>query len=279
LGAGRRSTLTIPPQKVREDFGTARFDQVFSDKDTFSGVYTIDDGISSTPVVTGQYFSQLNYRAHVLSLSEVHIFSPSFLNTFTAGFSRAPVHDSRRNKCIHSCGYYRGCGCTTAITEYRYNRGNWRSYLCGWAGRRTLRSHKKTFSRKPITVQLTKGIHLISFGVWFERLQDQDNPGIGGGGASFTNLATFLQGQLSLFTAAYPTALGFRSFEGSVVRLRIRSGCDPRLTVTAGIRHEFTNGWSEQDGRLSLYIPNPATGVLLTQPRVSSQAFFWRIIQ
>jgi hypothetical protein len=43
LDSGVAEALSSPEQHIREDFGTARFDQVFSDKDTFTGVYTADD--------------------------------------------------------------------------------------------------------------------------------------------------------------------------------------------------------------------------------------------
>src|SRR5206468_3626278 len=63
-------------------------DRIFSDKDTFNAAYTIDVGDN---VGTGQNpFSLVNNseRAQVLSLSDTHIFSPTMVNNFTAGFSR-----------------------------------------------------------------------------------------------------------------------------------------------------------------------------------------------
>jgi hypothetical protein len=43
--SGIAKAFTNPQQHIREDFGTARFDQIFSDKDTFAGVYTVDQRI------------------------------------------------------------------------------------------------------------------------------------------------------------------------------------------------------------------------------------------
>src|SRR4029077_8735524 len=36
------------PQTIREDFGTLRFDHIFSPRDTASAIYTIDDGADVT---------------------------------------------------------------------------------------------------------------------------------------------------------------------------------------------------------------------------------------
>ena len=47
----------------------------------------------------------------------------------------------------------------------------------------------------------------------------------------------------------------------------------PNLTLALGLRHELTNGWNEAHGRLSEYRVDAVTGVLLTQPAVSSSAF------
>ena len=41
---GIAQVSSSPLQTIREDFGTARLDHIFSAKDTFSAVYTIDDG-------------------------------------------------------------------------------------------------------------------------------------------------------------------------------------------------------------------------------------------
>ena len=79
-----------PLQTIREDFGTARLDHIFSPKDTFSAVYTIDDGGDVTPTTLNPYSTDiLNLREQVASLEETHVFSPTLLNTARFGFSRA----------------------------------------------------------------------------------------------------------------------------------------------------------------------------------------------
>src|SRR6202043_2966114 len=49
LGSGIGEAFSHPLQKIREDFGTTRFDYNISDRDTLFGVYTIDDSFANTP--------------------------------------------------------------------------------------------------------------------------------------------------------------------------------------------------------------------------------------
>ncbi len=63
-----------PLQTIQENFGTARVDHNFSDKDMFSAVYTIDDGGDFTPTMADPY-------------------STDILNS--AGAGRQPAGDSR----------------------------------------------------------------------------------------------------------------------------------------------------------------------------------------
>jgi hypothetical protein len=92
------------------------------------------------------------------------------------------------------------------------------------------------------------------------------------GQASFASLTTFLQGKVSSFQVV-PTAseLGWRSLMGAwyfedTIKLL------PNLTLQAGIRHEFTNGWNEEAGRAANYVTN-GSGVLETTPIVGHSAF------
>jgi hypothetical protein len=77
-------------QTVREDFGTVRVDHMFSSRDTFSGIYTIDDGDDFTATPLDPFNSDvIALREQVLSFEETHIFSPSLVNTARVEFSRA----------------------------------------------------------------------------------------------------------------------------------------------------------------------------------------------
>ena len=54
-----RASFSSPLQTIREDFGTARLDHIFSPKDTFSAVYTIDDGDDFTATTANPYSTDI----------------------------------------------------------------------------------------------------------------------------------------------------------------------------------------------------------------------------
>ena len=122
-------------------------------------------------------------------------------------------------------------------------------------------------------VQFTRGIHQISVGAWFQRVQDNENAASRTlGAATFASLATFLSGTVTTFQVVpNPNELGWRSLFGAwyfqdTIRLR------RNLTVNLGIRQEFTTGWNEVSGRAANYITD-STGVLETNPRIANSAF------
>ncbi len=87
---GISQVFSSPLQTIREDFGTARLDHIFSEQDSLAGIYTIDDGHDFTATPGNPFSSDVvTLREQVLSLEETHVFSPKLLNTARFGFSRA----------------------------------------------------------------------------------------------------------------------------------------------------------------------------------------------
>jgi hypothetical protein len=119
---------------------------------------------------------------------------------------------------------------------------------------------------------MTHGIHQIEAGVWFQRVQANDNLAQNQyGQASFGSLASFLEGRISTFTVVpTPTALGWRSLESAgfvqdAIKLR------PNLELRIGFRFESTNGWNESHGRAANYLF--ANGIIQTNPQVGNSVF------
>jgi hypothetical protein len=273
--SGTALSYNNPKQSIREDFGTLRTDYILREKDTLSGAYTVDDGDSLIPLADPLFGSTVALRSQVASLRETHILSSQMINTSSAGFSRAafnydsfPLADFPSNLSFVTeagpGGIVVGGGATTtgvaAITAAGPNNA-----ANVW-NRRNLFTFADSFA-------VNKGIHMISVGVWFQRLQDNENTASRRlGQASFTSLQTFLQGTVSSFQAVpNPTELGWRSLFGAwyfqdVIKVR------PNLTLQLGIRHEFTTGWNEVSGRAANYVTDPQ-GVLQTAPRVGNSAF------
>ncbi len=274
LPSGTALSYNNPRQSVREDFGTLRSDYIIGDRDTFSAAYTIDDGDSTIPQSDPLFGAYEPLRSQVASVEETHVISPEILNTFRAGFSRAafafdPVDFTSFPASTNFVtglgpgGIVVGGGVTTSaggsITSAGpnnasdvWNRRNLFTYTDG--------------------VQIIKGRQQITAGVWFQRIQDnEDTASRQLGQASFASLTTFLQGTVTSFQVV-PDAneLGWRSFFGAAyfedaIKLR------PNLTFQAGLRYEFTTGWNEESGRAANYVSS--NGILQTSPIVGNSAF------
>ncbi|MFZ0979809.1 MAG: TonB-dependent receptor [Candidatus Acidiferrales bacterium] len=275
IPTGTAFSYNSPKQYIREDFGTLRTDYILGSRDTFSAAYTIDDGNSLVPLADPLFASFSALRMQVASLQESHIFSPDVLNTFRVGFSRAGFNlaSSLLASFPASLDFVTGAGpggiviggsvTTTgvaALTSAGPSNG------AGVWNRRNLFTYTDD-------VLISRGIHQISMGVWFQRLQDnEDSASRQLGQTTFSNLTTFLQGTVSTFQVVpSPQELGWRSFFGAWYAedaISIRKN----LTVRAGVRHEFTTGWNEAFGRAANFLVGPS-GVLLTNPQVGNSVF------
>ncbi len=272
---GAALSYNNPRQHIREDFGTIRSDYVKSDRDTVSAAYTIDDGDDLLPLADPLFGSNVTLRSQVASLEETHVFSPRVLNTFTAGFSRAAFnYDSFPLSSFPADlsfvtgadpgGIVIGGGVTTT--------GGGTITAAGTNNAADVWNRRNLFTYTD-SVQGTTGIHQWSVGVWFQRMQDNENTASRQlGQSTFSSLTTFLQGTVSSFQVV-PDAneLGWRSLFGAfyaedIIKLH------PRLTVRLGLRDEFTTGWNEVSGRAANYITG-SNGILLTTPTLGSSAF------
>ncbi len=107
--------------------------------------------------------------------------------------------------------------------------------------------------------------------MWLQRVQSNDLLAQDQfGQASFSTLASFLQGTVKTFTVVpSPTELGWRSLEGAGF-VEDTWKVTKRLELRAGFRFESTNGWNEAQGRAANYAI--VDGVLQTTPVVGSSA-------
>jgi hypothetical protein len=272
LGGGSAYSYNTTPNPVREDFGIVKVDRVFSDKDTFNAAYTIDDGDN---VGTGQNsFSSVSNkeRAQVLSLSDTHIFSPTMVNNFTAGFSRVWFR------------YFYSVSVSPAGVEPfvagkppgQINIGGAQgSTVITPAGSGPNAGHDQLNVDNIFTYQdtlrITKGIHSVALGGWLERLQSTSLSGTYGQ-VNFPTLLSFLQGKPSLFQVTQPApAIPFRVWMGAWF-VQDAMKLTSNFTLSLGLRHEFSNGYHANNKSAASFTQG-ANGVLLTQPRIGDSLF------
>jgi hypothetical protein len=270
LGQGIATAYSHPLQRIREDFGTSRFDDNLSASDLLFAVYTVDDSTATTPSANPLSFVDESLREQVASLEEQHVFSPTFLNTARLGFSRASYFFTGTTP-VDVPGWVVGepIG-SIVISGSTASNGASQITLAG-----TNVGSNNTTARNLFTyddhIFWSPGRHQIEAGVWLQQIQSNDNLAQNQyGQASFSTLASFLAGQVKTFTVVpSPTALNWRSLEAAEF-LQDTVKLTPRLEVRAGIRFESTNGWNEAHGRASNYLLE--NGVLQTNPLIGDSA-------
>jgi hypothetical protein len=271
LGSGIAEAFSHPLQTVREDFATTRLDYNISNNDTFFAAYTIDDSADNTPSSNPLSLAIETIREQVLSAEEQHVFSPTVLNTFRVGFSRASFFFTGTTP-VDLNGWVAGdpIGAVVVGGGTALNAAS----QIGPAG--TNAGSNLTAARNLFTYDdhavFTIGAHQIEIGGWVQRIQANDNLAQDQyGQASFSSLSSFLKGTISTFTVV-PTAtpLGWRSVEGAgFVQDAIK--LSKHLDLRVGFRFESTNGWNESHDRASNYLFTD--GVIQTNPTVGSSVF------
>ncbi len=272
LGGGIAEAFSNPLQRIREDFATTRADYNISDRDTLFAVYTIDDSAANTPSVNPLSSVVESLREQVASVQEQHVFSPTVLNTARFGFSRAGYFFTGETP-VDLPGWVAG----QPIGAVVIGGGTALNGASSLSGAGTNAGSNLTAVRNLYTyddhVSIAHGIHQFEAGIWFQRVQANDNLAQDQyGQASFSSLSAFLQGTISTFTVVpQPTALGWRSWEAAgfvqdAIKLR------PNLSVRIGFRFESTDGWNEAHSRASNYVFDSA-GVMQTNPVVGGSVF------
>ena len=274
IGGGGAFSFANPLQTVREDFGNLRVDHNFSTKDTLSGVYTVDDGISQTPGANPFQQTLSVLRSQVASVQETHVFSPAVLNTFRAGFSRAAWHLDGSSTIRDSNLVFVQGKPVGSISIGASGLGNVGSFVgAGTNGAQQVETIHRNLFTYADDVAVVRGKHQIKAGVWFQRVQSNDDAADQRNGiASFADLTHFMQGQATQIVATLnPTEIGWRQFAAAWY-VQDAMSLRPNLTLTLGLRHEFNNGWNSPKGLASNFVFGP-NGALQTQPVVGTSIY------
>jgi hypothetical protein len=275
--SGIAEVFSSPLQTIREDFGTARVDQTFSAKDTFSAIYTIDDGGDVTATTANPYSTDiLNLREQVLSLEETHIFSPALLNVARFGYSRAGYYFTGEptpgTPAAGVPGFLAGRPVGAVVVGgSAASNPQAQVGLAGSNNGSNLPIKRNLFTYED-RATLSRGRHQMSFGGWFQNFQSNETINLSQfGQATFTSLQTFLTGVTSSFLySPAPTEMNWRSFFGAVYGQDVIR-MSPKLTLSLGFRGEFSTGWNEAHGRAANYIFTD--GVISSEPHIGGNAF------
>ena len=176
VATGTAKAFYNPNEHIREDFGTLRADyNLCQGRHAFERLHDgrwIERGPARRSAVCIAYTIA---NAQVLSLTETHIFSPQILNTATVGFSRASFAlgsvllttfpaDVSFVSGLGPGGIIVGGGATTTASGSITSAGP--NNAAGVSNHRNLFTYQDS-------IQISKGSHQITLGVWFQRLAGQ----------------------------------------------------------------------------------------------------------
>lgn len=269
--------FSSPLQTIREDFGTARLDQVVSAHNSLSAVYTNDDGGDVTATAADPYSTDiLNLREQVFSIEDRHAFSDSTINLARLGYSRAGYfftgEPTPGTPAAGVAGFLVGnpVGAVVVGGSAASNPAA-QVGLAGSNNGSNLRIARNLYTFED-HVTMIRGRHQVTLGAWFQPFQSNETLALSQyGQATFASLQTFLQGTTSSFLYD-PAAseMNWRSLLGAwyaedVIRV------NPRLTLSFGFRDEFTTGWNEAHGRAANY--TFSNGVISSEPQIGNSFF------
>ncbi|MGH9702283.1 MAG: carboxypeptidase regulatory-like domain-containing protein [Candidatus Acidiferrales bacterium] len=269
--------FSSPLQTIRENFGTLRLDHTYSAQDASSAIYTIDDGNDFTATPVNPFGADiLTLRQQVLSLEMTHMFSSTALNTARFGYSRAGYFftglPAPGTPAAGVPGFLSGLQVGAVVVGGSAASNPQAAIgLAGSNNGSNLNIARNLFTYED-RVTLTRGRHQLSFGAWFQRFQSNENIALSQfGQATFSSLAQFLSGTVNSFLYdPASTPLEWRSLFGALYaedEIRV----SPKLTLSLGLRDEFSTGWNEAHGRAANY--TFTNGVIDTQPRISGSFF------
>ena len=274
--SGIAELTSSPFQRLRDDFGTIRLDHIFSDRDSWAGVYTVDDSAAVTATPLDPYSTDISdLREQVVSLKETHVFSPDFVTTARLGFSRASYYflgEPTPGTPAANVTSFVGTHPVGAVVVGGSTASNPAAQL-GLAGSNNgtnLPIHRNLYTYED-QVDWIRGGHDFSFGAWFQQFQSNETIALSQyGQMSFASINALLGGMGTITFNPAPTEMNWRSlFAAWFAQDTLR--VTDRLTVTLGFRGESSTGWNEAHGRAANYFFT--NGVINSTPHIGASAF------
>jgi len=240
-------------QVVHEDYFTIRGDQVFSQKDSMYGTYLYDNGATVQPDALN-FDNQTNGAKRMLvSLSENHVFTPNFYNSFRVGANRVVAQSLIKTPGPNPLGSSTSLGAVPGLDAPLIAVGSGVTAFTGGVVGGSAVNYGFTTPQLTDDVVIVKGNQQLKFGFAVERIQSNILiASYNYGNFTFTSLPGFLTNYPSKvsITTTPPTAIDLRqSVYGAY-------GEDSwkvmkNFTVTAGIRYEPVEVPTETKGRLA----------------------------
>ena len=247
------------PHITSENFGTARLDHRFSDKDSIFGSYQYDFATATQPDPANDVLVGNSTGRAYVALEETHIFSSQVINSARFGLNRS-LHTAQGVSAINPLSHNPALGESPGADNPQIDVPGYVSIQPGLNQIERLDFFENSYQGYD-DLFWTHGIHSLKMGFAVERVQLNAFDPAPFGDIGFGTLAnpdpaafSFLTNNPLTISAPLPSApfihFNFRSsiFGGYIqddVRLR------PTLTLNLGLRYEMSTVPSEAHGHLS----------------------------
>jgi len=259
-----------------ENYGQIRFDQVFSDKDTFFVRYTQDQSHVLSTAASGTGTGGAGYPNYTwysfsgsqfATLSETHIFTPALGNTLRLSYSRTPAGNISLQDPSENNSRLRLVSGNLALQTGLLNGS-----ISPGGGVTTNGPNvffPATLTQQVITladdVFWSRGKHSLKFGTLMNHYIDYaDYCTTCNGSASFSSLANFFVGDYSSFTYNIPNDNPVRRFLFNTFGFYAQDDyhVSQRVMLNLGLRYEFATTPHETNAAdaYSLRFPSDPSG-------------------
>lgn len=282
IGGGLATHIFGFNQKINQDFFQARLDHNLGPNNQLFGRYTFDDAEQLLPTDFPQFPRSFLSRNQFFTLEDRHIASARTLHTFRVGFSRTRIgQDVEANLSSPLEPFVPGKDKIGGIDI---------GGIPGRFGPQTsvnVQLTQNVFGFEQGTVHSAGG-HLLKMGSVIERYQDNMvNPTFSLGIFTFTNLSDFLRNRPQRFLGLTPDGALDRYWRFTLFGFYLQDDyrASRRLTLSAGLRYEFTTLPVDLNGRDSTLIDlmdrEPTVGRLYENPSLKNfsprAGFAWDI--
>jgi hypothetical protein len=245
------------PHITSENFGTARLDHKFTDKDSIFGSYQYDFATATQPDPANDVLVGNSTGRAYVALEETHIFSSQVINSARFGLNRS-LHTSQGAQAINPLANNPALGESAGADNPQIDVSGLVSIQPGLNQIERLDFFENSYQGYD-DLFWTHGIHSLKMGFAVERVQLNAYDPAPYGEIAFGSLADtsangFLTNNPIFLAAPLPSApfihFNFRSsIYGAYVQDDVRFR--PNLTFNLGLRYEMSTVPSESHGHLS----------------------------
>ena len=266
IGSGLATYRFGFEQQLTQNFLQGRLDFNPAPRHQFFGRYTLDDGDQRLPTDYPQFPRTFLSRNQFFTGEYRNVWSDRTLQTVRAGFSRTRIGQNvEANLASPLAPFVAGRDLVGDIDIGGMQR-------FGPQSSANLRLVQNVFAGQ-YDVTATRGRHLVKGGALAEHYQDSMvNPTFSLGIYTFANPRAFLENRPLRFVGLTPDGAIGRDWRFTLLGFYLQDSVqlNPRLTLTGGLRYEFTTMPVDEGGRDSALIhlsdPAPAVGRLYQNP-------------